>query len=360
MKNSNISNISDISNDRNVFQNQSERTAVILRLLRLLFHCLDLAYGCLFTLIVFGMVVLLVNGVTLFSSFYDNILKLEIVCGLVGAATAVLAAGTHYCYSRLASAYIRRHHPRFSSPDHGATIEEVVVNLCDEPVEFSAVFSSTGEKVAEYTNYSTYMVATPEEFARNNVCIHNHPTIHNTCLSDSDIMSALESGKAVSIAIDHDYAYIFKNNHLYENRFRRVGLFYSIISDLISLLCAVLPFSIRLWLSDILALKLTARRFGFKFSVKRHRPLSFKSPVILKLLAFAAFLVVFLAQPLEIDYVTRYSDYTLTESYRGHAVDLLTPIELDYQLTPTSASNSPDLLEQLEQIEQNLEPSDRQ
>lgn len=97
--------------------------------------------------------------------------------------------------------------------DHGDAIYEVEANLCDEPVEYLAIFTRFGLKLTEITSFQpgcVYYSKTAEALLKKHpgaVTVHNHPGRDDIPFSSSDIHTAMRRGLSRTIVVTQDSVY---------------------------------------------------------------------------------------------------------------------------------------------------------
>lgn len=101
----------------------------------------------------------------------------------------------------------------YSNADHGSNLNEVIVNLAEQPFEHLAYFSEDDQKFLEYTSYDSRNVflqlpklVVEIIYLRPYVKLHNHPAMHTTSFSAADLLDtcAHRQREIKSIIVCHD------------------------------------------------------------------------------------------------------------------------------------------------------------
>lgn len=99
-----------------------------------------------------------------------------------------------------------------TASNHGDTVSEVVQNICEEPVEYLAVFTANGQKLAEITCYDQTRVRNSEGVLKlcskspENIRIHNHPT-RDVPFSPADVHAAMITNARHAIVVTRESVY---------------------------------------------------------------------------------------------------------------------------------------------------------
>lgn len=112
----------------------------------------------------------------------------------------------------------------FSNRDSGATLEEVITTIQQDPPPYEVIFifDAEGQKLIEYTSENPYGVSLPEEASallqplRGLTQAHNHP-LADVGPSDNDLGMPIRTGLGKSIdtlvVIGSRHVYYLANNH---------------------------------------------------------------------------------------------------------------------------------------------------
>lgn len=98
--------------------------------------------------------------------------------------------------------------------NHGDTLDEVILNLRDEKVEFLAIFYQCGAKVIEQTEFSPNSVYTKLSDQEGMMTIHNHPPLGIHPFSMPDLANIAYYNRYKSMVLDQRFLYVM-TNHCY-------------------------------------------------------------------------------------------------------------------------------------------------
>ncbi len=157
--------------------------------------------------------------------------------------------------------------------NHGSNIQEVMENIRNNELEYTACFDLEGRKLAEGTLLSPHECSITAEDWRN-ICyrgdeiikVHNHPGCSNVAFSAQDFKAFLQKDFIrKTLVVTKDYNYTME----------KVGDKYETLQDDAKSYAAKMytqciwpsAFSDRLW--SIVVVRRTAKKFGLRFKVER-------------------------------------------------------------------------------------------
>lgn len=142
---------------------------------------------------------------------------------IAGIIILVVLGGVFYrsFNNDLSAVIAKRPMPSFTTrfTDHGLTIYSVTEAIRNEDVEFLAVFSETGLKLAEVTNFHENMVRVGQiikssTFSPGTTMVHNHPG-GNGAFSPNDISAFMyyQCSRAIVVTKDKTYEVAFPRKY---------------------------------------------------------------------------------------------------------------------------------------------------
>lgn len=155
----------------------------------------------------------------------------------------------------------KRPMPTFAArfTDHGPTLYSVIQAIRNEEVEVLAIFSETGTKLAEVSNFHESMVRigqtiSPSTLSHETTLVHNHPNSNST-FSPNDIAAFMyyRCNRAIVVTEDETYEAVFSREYSIKDAKRAKKRLKRLIRQT------------KNDKNHVLANKILAREFGYQF-----------------------------------------------------------------------------------------------